>query len=334
MRFINDPNCPKPLYDALVDSSKEYGEEVSAFLRGKRFDHHTSVSSLNTPTQKQVLLSRHANDIYVDPVRECWRSMLGNIIHFVLEKYAAKDPNYQTEVRLGCMFDVDGHQVLVHGKFDLYDILRRAIQDWKLTKAIYMAYPKTAYEMQLNVLHYLAVKNGYKVDILENVYLFSELDNRLIGKPDYPSLPYQRVQVKMLPLDEVHQFIVERIRKQLTEKAKPDKELTPCTDEERWMRTADWALYFRKKTLSKGEKKDADGKLPFSSRAVFHAPTKSELIAFRKSKGVLKGDVIYKEFKSEPKACEFCNARYVCRQYQNSLREREDQQQQLRELKP
>lgn len=330
MRYLEIPNCPTPLYDALVDSSKEYSLETAEFLRGKQYHHQTSVTTLNSPTQKNVLLSRHGNDIFIDPVKECWRSMLGNIVHFVLEKYAAKSSKYETEVRLGCMFHVDGKQVLVHGKFDLYDKSTNTIQDWKLTKAAYMSYPKTAYEMQLNVLYYLALKNGYKVDHIENVYLFSELDNRMIGKPDYPTDPFLRKEVRMMPLDEIHQFIVDRVRLQLIEKEKPDKELTPCSDSERWIRDSSWSIYFRKKSGPK----DADGKYPFSSRAAFRAPTKEELMAYRKEQKVLKVDAIYKEYKGAPRGCDFCLARYVCRQFQESIKEAEEEHQlELRELK-
>jgi len=322
MMYLEDKTIPKPLYDALVDSNQEYGKEVKDYLAGlkKNYDFKISATALNKPTQESVLLKRHSHEIWVNPLKDCWHSMMGNVVHWVLEKYAALDPDNVTEFRLGCDIEVDGKICHIHGKFDLYVRSSNKLQDWKLTSASSMAYPKVHYEMQLNILRYILLKNGWVVKELEDVYLFPHLDKTKLRMEGYPQHNALTVSVQKMPIADVEEYIKDRLRAQLTEKDKPDSELTPCTNEERWIRTSEWLVYTRKKGGRKGEVQD------FSSRSAHRAQTKKELVAWRKDKGIAKDDVKYKKLEGDPKHCEYCQARFFCRQNLAYLKQKETRQ--------
>lgn len=322
MNYLEDDTIPGPLWAALVDSSKEYGDEVKDFMSGKNYFHATSVTALNKPSQASVLEKRHSHEMWVDPVKDLWHSLLGNIVHFVLEKYAAKDPSYISEFRLGTEITVDGKKCYIHGKFDLYNKDTFTLQDWKLTSAQNMLYPKTHYELQLNILRYIMIKNGYKVKHLEDIYLFPHLDKTKMNNPNYPKRNVLPVKVEIMDLADVEKHIKERMSVQLTEKDKPDKELTPCTDEERWIRDSFWGLYTR---LKSGPVEN-DGKRRFSSRLATRGDSKSEMIKWRKANGHKKEDVLYKEFKGLPKYCSYCRAAPFCRQQLATQLERDKQE--------
>jgi len=320
MPYHADNSIPEPLYDALVDSDKEYGEEVKDFLKGKSYEDAISVTSLNTPPQKLHLIKRHYRDIWIDPIKDCWHSMMGNVIHWVLEKYAATKPErFIAESRMGVEVNVDGKTCYLHGKFDLYDKDEFALEDWKLTSATNMIYPKTMYELQLNVLRYIMVNNGYRVDKLKNIYLFPHLDKTKFSNPLYPQRHERTVDVPIMPMADVLEYIKSRFRIHIENKNAKDIDLTPCSDEDRWVRGTYYAIYLRKKGGKKGEKQE------FSSRAAFKADTKSALFAYRKENKISKEDVFYKTFKGEAKACGFCKAASFCRQRQAELIELEQQ---------
>ena len=208
----------------------------------------------------------------------------------------------------------------IHGKFDLYDKGLCKLQDWKLTSGTNMMYPKTDFERQLNVLRYILLRNGWKVakgEGMEDVYLFPHLDKTKMNNPKYPREHALTVPVEEMDLAEVEDMIRNKIRAQLTEKEKPDHELTPCTDEERWIRDTSWSIYLRKKGGKVGVEQ------PFSSRSAFRAPTKAEIVAWRREQGIPKKDSSYKEFKGEAKACTYCKAAPFCHQRLDELMQAE-----------
>lgn len=311
MNYVKDPTMPDPLYRALVESDSEYGDEVKSFLsEHKGYDRAISVTSLNTPAQKYELIRRNASDIWIDP-EKCWHSLMGNVVHFVLEKQAAGNPRYMTEVRMGCTVSVNGKKVFIHGKFDLYDKETCYIEDWKLTNASSMVYDKSHYEMQLNILRYIMRRNGFEVKGMRDIYLFPHLDKTKANVPGYPKRHFLPVEVAIMPHREIEEIIINKAAKKLEQEGRSFTDLTPCTDEERWVRGSFWSIYTRKKTgFKKGETPD------FSSRAAMKADTKSELIKWRKANRHKKADVMYKEYKGSPKHCEFCQASPFCSQYQ------------------
>jgi hypothetical protein len=315
MIYIEDPTIPKPLWDALVDSSEDYGSEVKDFLKTQKgnYGHVVSATALQKPTQEAVLVGRHFKEIYVNPLDNLWHSMMGNIVHWVLEKYASKDPRYITEFRLGAEIKVNGKVCLVHGKFDLYDKQEKSIEDWKVTSGTSMMYDKKDHAIQLNILRWILYRNGYKVKKLKNIYLFPHLDKTKFKTDWYPKRHCKVIEQELMDMEEVEFYIRNRIRAQLTEKDKPDNKLTPCTDEERWIRGSSYAGYERVKSGKKGEEK------PFSTKAAIRHEDMTEIMNYRDEKGLDSDNFLIKEFKGAPTKCSFCNAVSFCHQRQPEI---------------
>lgn len=309
MKYLPDDTIPKPLYDALVGSDDDYGDEVRQYLSTKRKEVNLSVTSLNQPTQKLILSKRHAKDIYIEPLKDCWHSFMGSVAHWVLEKYAARNPNYITEFRMGVDLTISGKKCHIHGKFDLYNREEKALEDWKLTNASNMLYPKTAFEKQLNILRYILKKNDYEVKALRDIYLFPHLDKQKANKPGYPSRHAKVVDVKIEHVKEVRKYIEERVSLYIENEEKKDKDLTPCTDEDRWIRGTLFKVFLRKKTGGKkGEVND------FSSKAAHYSESYDEIVQLTET--VADKDKRIVEIKGEANHCNFCKAAPFCHQYQ------------------
>lgn len=314
MIYLPDDTIPRPLYDALIESDKDYGIEVSDYLKSNGKEVNLSVTSLNKPVRELILSSRHHKEIYINPLKDLWHSLMGNIVHWVLEKHAYNNPDYDAECRMGTDISVNGKVVHLHGKFDIYDKKRHMIQDWKLTSASNMLYPKTQYEWQLNILRYIMMANGYKVERLENIYLFPHLDKTKLAYPGYPQMNQMTVNVEIKPIPEVEAYIKENLAVYIKAKDLSDKKLPLCTDEERWIRGTYYAIYFRKKGGKKGEVQE------FSTRAAFKSDDLAKVLQFQIDEGVRDQDATVKEFKGEPKHCLFCKAAPFCHQYLNEHR--------------
>jgi hypothetical protein len=307
--YILDPDMPLPLRNALIASDNEYHEELREYMKDQ--DHgkfKISATALSKPSQSTVLFKRHGRDLWVDPEADCWHSMRGSVIHYILEKEAAKLPQCMTEVRLGVDLEIDGDLVHVHGKLDLYYRDTKIIQDWKNTSATSMMYDKTDHRIQLNVLYYLMRKNGYDVDKLQDVYLFERLDPTKSKMPGYPKKKYMVVDVEKMSMADIKAHIVNRVRIIRAEHEKPDKKLTPCTDDERWIRGSLFKLYTRKKGGKKGEVQ------PFSTMAATSSDNMDDILDFVNEKGLEKDNYEVKEIKGKPTGCDYCSVKTVCRQ--------------------
>jgi PD-(D/E)XK nuclease superfamily len=314
MNFLDDPTIPLPLWDALVASNEDYGEGVKEYMadqKGK--DYSISVTALNKTPRQAHLQSRHSKEIFIDPIKDCWHSMMGNIIHWVLEKYASRRPHLIAERRVGCDIKVDGKTVHIHGQFDLYDKKRKCIQDWKLTSPSSMLYDKEDHRFQLNRLRYILIENGYEVKELENVYLFPHLDKTKFGNPAYPQRHAVTVKVPLMDLSEVYKGIKARVKEHMDASQLTDKELPRCSDSDRWIRENFWLAYTRKKGGRKGVTQ------PFRTTATKRVATKNELIRWRKAEGIKLEDIIYKQIKGHPTRCDYCKAAPFCNQLQEEL---------------
>lgn len=311
--YIPDDSVPKPLYDAIISSQLEYGNELREFLASQpRTDMPISVTSLIGAPQRKILSSRHHHEMYVDPVKDLWPSFMGNCIHLVLENQAKKNPDFLVEFRLGMVITVDQKKVLVHGKLDLYDMVEEYLEDWKLTRPTSILYDKTDHVMQLNVLRMILKANGYSVKKMADVYMFPHLDNTKIGKIEgYPTRNAQRTHVSLLPDDAVMLYLYDRVKKHLANKDREDEDIDPCTDAERWIRESTFKVYFRKK-----------GKPPqdFSSKAAHYFEDRAGLDNWIAEHEAQNGDEFeVKEYKGSPKACDYCDGRPFCHQWRREF---------------
>ena len=127
----------------------------------------------------------------------------------------------------------------VSGQFDRMDLEQGLIQDWKLT-SIYKADGDISWERQLNVLRYLAVKNGHKVDRLQVVAIFRDWSKaQSQRKPDYPQFQIKVIEVPVWTMEEAERYITERV--ELHQRVEAG-DVIGCSDEERWYTGTTYAL--------------------------------------------------------------------------------------------
>lgn len=314
MKFTTRPDLPEPLIKALTQSDNDYIADKETFLFHVNEPHDFEISATQLPKAPRqiILFKRNHKYIEIDPLRN-WFVLQGNIIHYILEKYAPA--HWQTEVREHCIVTVDGKKVLLTCKYDAYDTKEHILYDWKYVNAFSMLYPKDDYEFQLNVGYYMLSRKGMKIKHLKNVYLFRHRDKGYEGNPLYPIEDALVKDVEIWPIDVTEKKIKERIRIHLKNKELDDTKLDFCTDSERWIRGNEWKVYKRTKP-----KKKADPPGEFSSRATFSALTEQECIDWLEENKQTEETKI-REIKGEPVLCRDCQVVAFCNQRQKELEE-------------
>jgi hypothetical protein len=305
---------PSPIERALRSSVFEYSKDRSQFLKKfeGQYDEEFSVTDLNK-SPKQLWLARYfREDIQIDLVRDNYFSLLGSIVHFILEHYAPHD--LVVEERQHVILKINGVRVLFHGKPDLYDPAAQHIDDYKFTSAYAILYDKKDYEFQLNANAYLFRSRGLKVRSIRNVYMFRHLDPiALLRNPDYPKENIHLKSYKPWENSVIEKEVKDRIAKHLDYKDTSWKKLPDCTDDERWIRGSSFAILKRKK----GTKKQPIQDWGQNAHARFDSREEADKF-MHKYKGVEEIKLEYRP--AEPKRCiSFCPVAGWCKQRQDEL---------------
>jgi hypothetical protein len=308
MKYKDRPDLPVPLVNALVDSNREYYEEKKLHLNdAPEHDIELSVTTLNKPPRQMQLFKRHHNNIVVDPLDD-WYALQGRIIHYILQEYA-KEERFVVERRIGRVFNIDGVRVYIHGQLDLYDSESCELTDWKYTSATSVMYDQPDYEFQLNVLYYLArTELKWRIDSLQNVYLFRHLDKRLMSKEGYPQENAMHLPRRKLGKTEIEDKIEERIRVHLNARNLDDKDLPECTLDEKWQRGNLYKIY---ELLKSGER--------FKKTASFSGAYDAAQ-AYIKEKKFQGNQFQLRKIESMPLKCvDYCKVKGYCNQYKTWL---------------
>lgn len=222
MKYTNKYALPEAIFQAVTEDTYTGGSR-QAFLTASQF---------STPPKIRVLSKGHSEEIEVD-VADRLFVLLGQAVHAILER---SEPSSLTEQRLyGNLGDR-----LVSGQYDRLTLTERGtLQDYKVTSVwSFIQGVKPEWELQLNVLRWLAHRNGYEVKRLEIVGILRDWVASKRFDPDYPQVPMviQKVPVWDLELTE------ERMLEIMARHADAETRLPECTDDERWMAPPKWAV--------------------------------------------------------------------------------------------
>jgi hypothetical protein len=223
MKYTNKHNLPQPIVDAIIAIESDYDSEGSDI----------TASSLDKPPQMLMLLKKHDDEIVVDVSNRLY-SLLGNATHIILER-AGEGGVRIMERRFTEM--VNGWKV--SGKVDLIE--DRILWDYKVMSVWEIIYGlKKDKENQVNVLRWLAEKGGVKVEKLgiagilrDWQYSKAKFDHK------YPQEQGVKVDIPLWDMAKAHDYISERVS---VHKVAREFGAEPCTDEERWMKPAKWAV--------------------------------------------------------------------------------------------
>lgn len=242
-----------------------------------------SCTRLIDAPQIRVLGGKHKDEITVD-ASELVFALMGQCLHTVLERAGLKEGGVTVEQRL--FAEVNGWQV--SGQVDRMHVADGTLSDFKMT-TVYKQHGSDSWTRQLNVLRWLAHKNGIRLDTLSVVAIFRDWRKTEAQRnPDYPQAAIQEITVPVWSLEDAEEYITERVY--LHQAASRGEEVL-CTDEERWFSGNTYAL------MNTGGK-----------RALKVSPDRSALPEPTEGQYV-------EERKGEYKRCEhYCDVRAVCQQ--------------------
>jgi hypothetical protein len=169
-------------------------------------------------------------------------SMMGRAMHSLAE--AGADANHIAEERIHT--EVLGWDL--SGGIDLQRLHDGtvAIEDYKVTSAWAVMNDKPEWEHQLNVYAYLVTKEkGWTVDQLNVIAFVRDWARMKAGTQEgYPSAPVIRVPVRLWSFEEQEAYVKARVllHQSAATSDQFGDELPHCTDEERWVKQAKFAV--------------------------------------------------------------------------------------------
>lgn len=221
MRVTNRNGLPQVVVDAVLSDPYTGGGDIT-------------VTKLIDAPQIRALGSAHKDEIVTDVSERVW-SLLGQAVHTVLERAGLRQHGVVAEERLYA--EVNGWSL--SGQADVIDLDSGSIRDYKVT-TVYKAKGNHAWNRQLNVLRWLAMQNGYKINKLEIIAIFRDWrKTEAQNNPEYPQAAIQAIDIPIWPDDALEQYIDERM---LMHQAAASGEAVPCSDEERWKDPDKWAI--------------------------------------------------------------------------------------------
>lgn len=305
MRIINDvgPLCPPALLKAAEESLYRPEDTV------------IRVSELVDSPQIRRLRLAHWDHLEV-PLTRLIPSLDGTAWHDFMESHSALEAGEISEFRMFWNFDVDGRQITLTGKIDLYMRDLFLLGDYKRIPSYkWVKNSFEEFEAKQNIYRQMLLREGHRVDRLILWCLIKDWSKwERMRSPDYPP---SRLSIKELPIwttEQTEQYIRQRLRLHFVEDA-------ACTPEERWQEPTVYAL----------KKKDRKTAVKVEASVVQLEAYIAQKNETGKSKIVLDG--VHYWIEERPGSCvrcgEWCDVNQFCPFYQSQvliegLLERED----------
>lgn len=219
--ITNKHGLPQSIVDAVSNDPYVGGGDVS-------------VTKLIDAPQIMQLTRQHKDQITVDVSDRVW-SLFGQAIHSLLERAGLRREGMVVEERLyATMLGWE-----VSGQYDSMDLEAKLISDYKVT-TVYKARGSDSWTRQLNVLRWLAVKNGHTVDRLEVIAIFRDWrKSEAMRSSDYPQSPILSLRIPVWDIQDTEDYVADRVS---LHQAAANGVHIPCSDEERWMSPSKFAL--------------------------------------------------------------------------------------------
>lgn len=239
MKITNHDNLPRTILNAI---------ERDDYTRGNA---RISITGLLKPPRIGLLYNKHAPDIEKDVTDFIWQ-LFGKAVHKVLEM--GGDEEHIPEERL--FSEIRGWRI--SGQLDLQKLSPPmvAITDYKVTSAWAVMHSKNEWVEQLNSYRWLLEQaTNYRVSKLAICAFVRDWSRHEAGASNqYPQKPMVMIPIPLWPMEEAGRFLDERVRVHQEAQAIWDMGGEPpyCTDEERWMRKASYAV--RKQTNKRATK--------------------------------------------------------------------------------
>ena len=219
MQITNKQNLPEGIVRA-VDTEPH-----------NKSDKELSATQLLKGTKETILERKHWDDLTDDAANRIW-AVFGTAVHSVLE---TEGDNDFTE----CQFEVPMDNGLkITGRIDNYDMKTGTITDYK-TASVYkiLVGDFEDWKIQGIIYAWLLANNGFKVSKARFIAILKD-HSKSKAKFDssYPQSPIviYEFPITMADLSEAKNYIEARLDSYVKYLNKPDDEIPPCTDKERW----------------------------------------------------------------------------------------------------
>jgi hypothetical protein len=189
-----------------------------------------STTRLINPPQVEVLRTRYKDKIVEDASEKIW-AMLGQAVHVIAERSAGKEDI--SEKRF--FAPVEGWTI--SGAVDLIEGTK--LIDYKVTSVWTYIYKSRIKEWteQGNINRWLAYQNGVKtIESMENILILRDWSQKEGAKrADYPKVQVVVQPLELWPIEKAEAYVKARVLLHKTARIAQDADITPCTDEERWL---------------------------------------------------------------------------------------------------
>ncbi|MEM7828303.1 MAG: hypothetical protein QW561_03080 [Candidatus Aenigmatarchaeota archaeon] len=213
MKITNNYNLPEAIYKLC---SKVYRPEEGVF----------SVTDLVGPPMIRYLKMKHWDELVDDASNRLWQ-VLGQAIHSALQKIDIEDGLVEEKISI----NIDGVKIV--GRPDLWQ--EEVITDWKCTSVYSFIFgAKKEWEAQLNCYAFLYRSMGFETKKLRIYAILRDWMQSRATERDYPSIPFLQAEIPLWDVSEQEDYIRRRIAAHYA--------LTPCTDEEMWVRPSTFAV--------------------------------------------------------------------------------------------
>jgi hypothetical protein len=198
-----------------------------------------SATTLLKGAKEIILTWRHWHELTDDAADRMW-AVFGTAVHALLEK---EGENEFTECDLTVPL---ASGVTITGRIDNYNMETGVVTDYK-TGSVWKVILKDFEDWRMQGLIYawMLNKSGFKIERCRFVDLLKD-HSKSKAKFDstYPQMPVHIYEfpVTKQGLDEAEAYINERVADYLKYQDKPDDEIPPCTDKERWASETQYAV--------------------------------------------------------------------------------------------
>ena len=266
-------------------------QSLENYLHSENYDSGalpTDISATRLKDSPRVhrLQKKHFKDIKIDYLKRGF-AKLGEAWHSHMESYAPKD--WITEER----FYADVHGKFISGAIDAVEPTDTGVNIWdyKVMTSYKAQSEMIEFERQLNIYAFLLRQNGMNPErLFISAVVRDWSDIRVTG--NYPDTMFPVFELNMWSPEETEAYIKERLDAHFSE------DIPLCTEEERWMSQAKYAVVSQK-----------------TGKAIRVFSTEDEALNYN-----TKSSVRIEKRTAEPIRCKrFCEVAEFCDQYQSEL---------------
>lgn len=306
MNYTNTSNIPLPLAVFLATDHYDYVPNV------------ISATSLLKPVRQLILADRLSSEDNLVELSDMVSSRMGTAIHTAIEQAwlnptkALKSLGYSDDIIQRIKVNpetVEENDIPVYmekrsfkkvgnhtisGKFDF--VAEGKVHDFKSTSVYGYLNQSNAskYILQGSLYRWLNPDIITKDEMLIH-YIFTDWGKaESLRNSNYPKARVHSQKYNLLGLDEIEQFVKDKLELYDSMKHQQEKDIPYCTDEELWRKPTVWKYY-----------KNAN-----ATRATKNFDNPSEAYALQQTNGV--GEV--REVKGTVSACKYCPAFLLCSQ--------------------